>query len=86
MSFGTRTKFSNYEVKRVGCEVALRVKYDYNVPAGTTLATTISFNTQEEAERFEQLLQHMTDCAEIIGDMPEEVLQATLTLTKGKHS
>ena len=85
MTFGPRAKrFSRHIVRRVGCTVVLQAAESYNTVGGALVEVVVELKSQEDAELYEKWFQHLADCAEIIGDMPEDAVKGTLILTKGR--
>lgn len=80
-------KFSHLKVVRVGKHVTLCALRDFNPAVGDENNMQVNFDapTMEEAQMFEALFQRMILAANAFEDTSDDVLQATLNLSKGRQ-
>jgi hypothetical protein len=76
-------KFTDFEVTRVGETVVLSCFNDAP-PKGGKVQVTIECEKRELAEMYEEMFKRLCECATVYEEVPEDVLQATIQLMKGK--
>lgn len=76
-------KFTDFEVTRVGRIVVLDCYCDTPAP-GVKVQVSVALKDDAEQQMYEELLIRLARCAAIYQDVPDDAIEGTVALMKGK--